>query len=299
MANPPNIKPVKPLIIRDKPITPPSIMILGDIGSGKTSSIISALKAGLEVFVFVTENTGVESLIDACKREKVDISRLHWKRCVGTPQSWDVMLKQAKMTNSMGVAEIQKQDSGLERFSYPAFIDLIMACKDFVCDRDKQHYGDVMTWGDDRLLVLDSQSGLNEIISTHVCGHRITMTQPEFGVVQNHIYNLINTFCSLNCFFALTGHIESEIDEIAGTSRFMVSTVGKKLAPKLPRVFSEVVLAKAVENNKYQWTTVDPKVATKVRALPRGVIPADFAILVKAYHERKAEAEKEMTVQAA
>lgn len=283
-----------PVIIRDEPTSPPATLLLGDIGAGKTHSIITALKAGLEVFVLVTENTGVDTLIDACEKEKVSIDNLHWKRCTPTQQSWEVMRAQAKLTNSYGVGEIQKLETGLDRFKYPAFGKLIDACADFICDRTKKSFGDVMTWDDSRLLVLDSQSGLNEIVSDHVKGHRITMTQPEFGVVQNHIYNLINTFCGLNCYVLVTGHLESEVDEVAGTSKFMVSTVGKKLAPKLPRLFSEVVLAK-VENGKYVWTTMDPKVATKTRALPRGTMPADFALLVKAYNERKIKAAKELS----
>jgi len=287
----------KPVIIRDEPITPPAIMLLGDVGSGKTHSIISALRAGLEVFVIVTENTGVETLIDACKKEKVDMSGLHWRRCTPTQQTWKTMRDQAKLTNSLSVGEIQTLTAGLERFKYPAFLDLLDCCENFRCDRTKEYFGDVCTWDDTRLLVLDSMSGLNEIVSSHVTGHRITMTQPEFGVVQNHIYQLCNTLAGLNCYTMVTGHIEIEADEAKGLSKFMVSTVGKKLAPKLPRVFSEVVFAK-VENGKYVWSTDDSKVITKNRALPRGVMPADFRLLVEIYNKRKEEAARELELNA-
>lgn len=289
------VKPVvsRPIIIRDEPLTPPAVMLLGDIGSGKTHSIISALKAGLEVFVIITENTGVETLIDACKKERVSMERLHWRRCTPTQQGWDVMKAQAKLTNNNSVGELQKMETGLDRFKYPGFMKLLEACEDFVCDRTKEHFGDVMTWGDNRLLALDSMSGLSEITSSHITGHRITMTQPEFGVVQNHIYQLCNTLCGLNCYFLLTGHIEMESDEAKGITKFMVSTVGRKLAPKLPRVFSEVVYAK-VDNGKYLWSTDDSKVITKNRALPRGVFPADFKVLVDIYEKRKLEAQEEL-----
>jgi hypothetical protein len=268
-------------------------MLLGDIGSGKTHSIISALKKGLEVFVLITENTGVETLIDACKKEGVSMERLHWRRCTPTQQGWDVMKAQAKLTNSHSVGELQEMKNGLDRFKYPAFLKLLEACENFVCDRTKEHFGDIMTWDDTRLLTLDSMSGLNEIVSSHVTGHRITMTQPEFGVVQNHIYQLCNTLCGLNCYFMVTGHIEMESDEAKGTTKFMISTVGRKLAPKLPRVFSEVVYAKK-DNGKYVWTTDDSKVITKSRALPVGTMPADFGILVDIYEKRKLEAQEEL-----
>lgn len=268
-------------------------MLLGDVGAGKTHCIISALKKGLEVFVIITENTGVETLLDACRKEKVSVERLHWKRCTPTQQGWNVMKEQAKLTNSLHAGEIQELKAGLERFKYPAFIKLLETCENFICDRTKESFGDVMTWGDNRLLTLDSMSGLNEIVSSHVTGHRITMTQPEFGIVQNHIYQLCNTLCGLNCYFMVTGHIELESDEAKGITKLMLSTVGRKLAPKLPRIFSEVVLAK-VDNGKYIWSTDDSKVITKNRALPRGIMPADFGILVDIYERRKLEAQEEL-----
>lgn len=295
-VKPANASSLKPPL-RDEPITPPSVMLLGDTGSGKTHSIVTALRAGLEVFVLVTENTGVETLIDACEREKIPVDRLHWHRCTPTQQSWATMKAQAKLTNTNSVGELQKLEAGLERFKYPGFMNLLTCCENFICQRTKKEYGNVSDFKDDRLLVLDSQSGLNEIVGQHVTGHRITMTQPEFGVVQNHIWQLLNTFCGLSCFFLLTGHLENETDEVSGQQKFMVATVGKKLAPKLPRMFSEVVLAKQ-EGNNYVWSTEDKRVATKVRALPRGVIPADFKILVDLYQKRKLEAEKETITQA-
>ena len=290
MPTPPKL--IRP-IMRDEPMTPPAIMLLGDVGAGKTYSIITALRAGLEVFVIVTENTGVETLIDAVKKEKVPIDNLHWTRCTPTQQSWKVMKSQAKISNEYGAGDIQKMETGLDRFKYPAFMKLLETCENFKCARTKEEFGDVMSWGDNRLLVLDSMSGLSEIASSHVTGHRITMTQPEFGIVQNHIYQLCNTLCGANCYFLLTGHIEMESDEAKGVTKFMVSTVGRKLAPKLPRIFSEVVFAKE-DNGKYVWSTQDPKVITKSRALPKGIISADFKQVVDIYEKRKREAQEEM-----
>jgi hypothetical protein len=161
-----------PAIIRDEPLLPPSLMLLGDVGAGKTYSIISALKAGLKVFVIVTENTGVDSLIEAVKAASLSIENLHWKRCTPARQSWKVLKDQAKLTNTNGVGDIQTMTTGLDRFKYPAFMNLIDTCEDFVCDRTKEHFGDVLTWKDDTLLVLDSLTGLSEIASTHVTGSR-------------------------------------------------------------------------------------------------------------------------------
>lgn len=287
---------IRPPIIRDEPLIAPSIMVIGDIGAGKTFSIISALKAGLEVFVLVTENTGVDSLIEAVKAAGLTTERLHWKRCTPARQSWKVLKDQAKITNSNGVGEIQEMKTGLDRFKYPAFMNLIDACENFICDRTKEDFGDVLTWGEDRMLALDSLSGLSEIASTHVTGHRITMTQPEFGVVQNHIMILLNQLTSTNCHFMVTAHAELETDEVKGTTKLMASTVGRKLSPKLPRIFSDVVFAKQV-NGKYFWSTQENNVITKSRYLKPGLHAADYRLVLDGYLARKAEAEKEMLPQ--
>jgi hypothetical protein len=277
----------KPKIVRDQPVKPPAIMLVGDVGAGKSWSIISALRAGLRVCVLVTENTGVDSLIDACKLTNTSMDNLHWVRCTPNQQDWKTLIAQAQLTNNNGVGDLQEMKTGLDRFKYPAYLNLLRTCESFICNRTKENLGNVSTWGDDTLLALDSMSGLSEIASDHVCGHRPTMTQPEFGIVQKHIYTLMNTLTSLSCFFMATGHLEMEDDEVKSVRKLMVSTVGKKLAPKLPRIFSEVVLARQNTKGDYVWVTQDQRVITKVRALPKGEIAADFAKVIEIHKERK------------
>lgn len=71
----------------------------------------------------------------------------------------------------------------------------------------------------------------------------------------------------------------------------MASTVGKKLAPDLPIPFSEVIRTRC-EKGAFLWSTLDDKAEVKSRALPKSNrLPADFAPIVEAYRQRKAEAE--------
>jgi hypothetical protein len=52
----------------------------------------------------------------------------------------------------------------------------------------------------------------------------------------------------------MISHIEREIDEVLGGSKVMASTLGRKLAPKLPRYFSDVILAEKT-GAKFSWST--------------------------------------------
>ena len=56
----------------------PSVLIEGSPGSGKTTSIVTLLKAGIETFVIITEANGLDSLLDAVERTDAPIDKLHW-----------------------------------------------------------------------------------------------------------------------------------------------------------------------------------------------------------------------------
>ena len=65
----------------------------------------------------------------------------------------------------------------------------------------------------------------------------------------------------------LTGHLEREVDEVSGAQRIMISTLGKKLAPKLGRFFDDVVVTYREEKNFF-WSTIYTNAETKARLLP-------------------------------
>jgi hypothetical protein len=70
-----------------------------------------------------------------------------------------------------------------------------------------------------------------------------------------------------------------------------VSTLGRKLAPKIPRYFSEVVLAtrtlKSGVEPLFTWATVDLKADLKNRVLPASTsLKPDYAPVVEAYRKR-------------
>lgn len=272
-------------------LTPPATLIIGATGSGKSYCLPRYLEAGIDTFVLVTEPNGVESLIDACKFFDLDMSRLHWKVCKPHADGLDVLLRQARISNTKSAGDLQKMETGLDKQMYQQYINFLMACQNFVCDRDGKSYGDITAWGEDRALCIDSLSGINVMVSQNQCGNRITMTQPEFGVCMKIIEGLINTFTGLSCYFTLTAHPEYERDEVAGTSRVMASTLGKKLAPNLPRFFSEVVRAKR-DGKRFVWSTEDSNTDTKQRILPisDGLSPS-FQQLVIGYQMRKQLAE--------
>jgi hypothetical protein len=66
----------------------------------------------------------------------------------------------------------------------------------------------------------------------------------------------------------LLAHVERELDEVFNTGlKLTVSTLGRKLAPKIPPMFSDVVLT-VREGTQFSWSTEHPAADLKARNLP-------------------------------
>lgn len=259
---------------------------MGDSGAGKTYSISSLLRAGLEVFVLITEPNGLDSLIDAVEKQKLDINKLHWK--VVSPVTMDLNLleTQAKQINSLNFEGIQKLTSGVEKKKCTQLMDLMHAIQNFTCERDGKEYGDVTTWGPDRALVLDSLTGLVTMAVQNTVGLRPTVQLQEYGIIQSMLESTINLLTNLPCFFVMTAHVEKLVDEVNGGIKMMVFAIGKKLAPVLPRFFSEVVYCYR-DGTNFLWSTATSNVNTKQRSLPvSDKIQPDFSPIIQAYKRR-------------
>lgn len=281
--------PVKPVEV----VTPGSTMLLGPTGTGKTDSILTLLDAGLEVFVCVTEGNGVESLIKGMRRRSdqgkpVDVSRLHWNHCRPTNMDIKAMINSADQLNRKSVGDMQKVDSPaiLEKAKYRTYIRMLEQIQNFRCDRTGKTYGDVTEWGPDRAFVIDSMSGINLMMTQLQIGNRGTLTLPDYNVCQITLENLIVTLCSCSCFFVLVGHLEMEKDPLTGKISAMASSIGQKLAPKLPVHFSDVVRAKR-EGIKFMWANVDAEadITLKARNLPwSDKLDPTFVPIIRQYH---------------
>jgi hypothetical protein len=273
-------------------IQPPAALLCGPAGSGKTSAIPTQLLYGLEVFVIVTEPDGVSSLIDAAERLKAPIDHLHWSYCPPTSAGWGALEDMIVKINTMDQKQLADQrDMGKAGFRAAA-MKLLNAFRNFHDDRTGQDYGDFTTWGDTCSLNMDGLTGWSHIGFGATVGYKPTANPGEWGIAQNFIHNMllkINT--DRRCFFNLTAHVEKEMDEMTGAKKIMVSTIGAKLAPKIPTFFSEVIKCHrsvdAKGNPSFTWSTLDSTQDLKNRALPISAsMPADFKPIIDAYRRR-------------
>lgn len=273
-------------------LQPPGSILAGASGSGKTAAIATQLMYGMEVFVIVTEPDGVASLLDACERLKAPVDKLHWAQCFPHASGWMDLEEMLIKVNSLDQEGLAKQrDMGKSTFK-DAAMSMLRAFKNFHCDRTGKDYGDVSKFDDKCYLNVDTLTGWCEIGWGCVVGYKPTANQGEWGIAQNVVLSMMRTVNSgRRCFFNLNAHIEKEMDEMLGVKKITLSAIGAKMAPKIPKDFSEIIKTERImltdTKAEFRWSTLDIGMDLKNRALPiNAKMKADFGPIIEAYRRR-------------
>ncbi len=258
-------------------------LLLGTPGSGKTKAIESLLDTGLEVFCIFTEPFDT---ISATARAN---PKFHYVYVPAANPGFAALLDSAKKINQMN----QKMLAGLSdiaKGNYGQFIKILEALSDFT-DQRGQKYGSADSWDNSRVLVIDSLSGLNIMAMDLVVGGKPVKSQADWGIAMDNLERLINQLTTgITCHFVLTGHIDMDKDELTGRMIHSCATLGKKLAPKLPRFFSDVVKTYR-EGDKFLWATKDNMIDLKFRLLPNSDKIDPTFKLVYSEWKKRAEAD--------
>lgn len=234
------------------------IINLGKSGTGKTYALRTWIECGIKPYIIFTEQ-GREALEDLPKDSFVG------RYIPAAPVNFTKIKDGLAKIRDLSYEALTKLPP-VDKVSHAQMVDLAVCCADFV-DDDGVHYGDVTTWNTDRVLVIDNLSGLSRMAMNLVVGAKPTRAQNEYGVAMGAIETLLHTLCNIKAHFVLISHVEREQDELSGGTENMVSTLGKKLAPKLPSMFSDVVLARR-EGVKFEWTCAAIAYELKSRNFP-------------------------------
>lgn len=291
-----NPAPVRELY--DPGVKPPSVMLAGDPGDGKTTSLVTLLEAGIECFVVPTDLNGMDSLLDAVRNDpKTRLPRknagdliklLHWSNLTPAPAGWGTLREMARTITAMNYADLSNMKGGIDKAKTNLVNSWIELMSDFVCDRTGEHFGDVTQFDDKRAVIIDSLSGINKMAKEHVVGFKPTLHQGEWGTAMNLeeqiIYSLL---AQCQCYVVVTAHRDKVQNEITGTPEISIAALGNKLAPQLVKNFSEVVRAYR-NKDQFFWSTSETNMPVKNRALPIGdKLPPTFAPIILAHEARK------------
>ena len=263
-----------------------NVLLMGPAGTGKTHAVGTLVDAGVEVFYLALE-PGLEALIGYYTDRGLPIpENLHWHMLKAPQASFMELLDNAQKINTLNLDTLAKM-ADPNRSKHNRFIELLTALNDFPCDRTNQKFGAVNSWSPARALIIDGMAGLGQCAMSLVIGGKAVKSQSDWGIAQDQVERLLRMLCdSCSCHFILLAHVERETDMILGGVKLTVSTLGRALAPKIPPMFSDVILA-VRQGDKWSWDTANVQADLKTRNLPiKADNPPSFAAIVAKWKAR-------------
>ena len=276
----------KEVINKSSTLAGVNILAEGPTGTGKTYALGTIADAGIELFVLFTES-GLETLIGYWTDRELPVpANVHWHVLKRPEGSFETLAQNAEKVNTYSLEALAKMVDP-NRGKHNQFVDLLRVMANFEDQRTGQKFGAVDSWGPDKCLAIDSLTGVNPIALSLVVGGKPVKSQSDWGIAQDQIEKLIRQLCDgCKCHFVLTAHVERETDMVFGGVKITVSTLGRALAPKIPPMFSDVVLSYR-EGKNFFWSTDNPQADLKARNLPIAAnIPQNFAAIFAKWKSR-------------
>jgi len=265
-----------------------NVTLMGPSGTGKTHALGTLVDTGMEVFVLFTES-GVESLQGYyADRGRPIPDNLHYHVVRAPDSSFEDMITAATRINTQSLESLSKLMDP-DRAKHNQFISILKALANFVDDRTGESFGSVATWPAGHVLAIDGLTGLGRASMAMVVGGKPVKSQPDWGIAQDQVEKLLRKLCDdCRCSFVLLAHVERETDAVLGGVKLMASTLGVKLAPKIPAMFSDVILTTR-QGDKWSWDTANSMADLKTRNLPiKADLPPNFAAIVTKWYARAA-----------
>ena len=266
-----------------------NVMLMGPSGTGKTHAIGTLVDAGIEVFYFAYE-AGAETLLGYFTDRGLPIpDNLHICTVRAPSASFLEMADAVRYVNTLSFEGLIKQvDPAKSKYNQ---LEQFLRNFNNVVDDTGKAWGDVQTWDASRALVIDGLTGLCDSAMKACIGGKFARDQKDWGLAQNIVEGILRKITSESRFhFVLISHVERETDPNGGGLKLMASALGRALAPKLPAMFSDVILAKRIGRD-FWWDTEDPAADLKTRNLPiSGKIPPTFAAIIEKWKSRSGAA---------
>lgn len=266
----------------------PKVLLMGDSGTGKTYSIGTlvdwAARHGKEVFVLFTDQ-GLETLMGYWKDAGREVpENLHWMEVIPQPLKPTELLDMAEKVGTLSYDSLTKTTKTPNKDN--AHVKIIRALINFKDDRTGKEYGDVLTWGLDRIFVIDNLTEVAEAIVKMTIGARPTMAPPDYGVGQNNLMNFIRTYATGIYTFVLICHLSREKNELTGGVQLMPKAIGTAISQDIPKPFSDAIMT-VREGASWFWDTAAGNAATKTRNLAyAGKLKPDFGAIMDKWVSR-------------
>lgn len=262
------------------PIPGVKAVFFGRAGSGKTYSTrtLFNVKGLIPVHLFLESSQSTIS--DIPEAQWTHLSPFRGKN------NTETLAAMFEKINILSNDDLQRTGGLSTKRDMRQMLELIELLNNFKT-HDGKELGDVQKWGTDKVLVMDGLTDLTRMARYIQSGLKPLLTQPDYGAIMFSIEVLLKYLTEeLWCHFILISHIEIEKDEIGGGYQKSLSTIGRKLAPIIPPMFDDVILAKKIDGT-FTWSSVENDADTKNRTMPlHDSMEQDFEILFRMWQER-------------
>lgn len=268
-------------------LRPSSNLLIGPAGTGKTTAHVTFLEQGLKLRLLCTEPSAPARIIEEGKKRNVNLDLFDWRFVSPAVPAWDSLIKSAELVNALSLKDLADMRGGIAKPDGKQWLELLKSIADFRSDKTGKSLGDVTEWGTDCAFAMDGLTGISTMSRNLTVGLKPNPSPGEWGVMQSNILTLFQKLTAdCKCIFSCIAHVERENNEITGLSNVTVSTLGAKLAPKLPPLFTNVIYAKRIGTD-FLWSTADTGVDTKNGDLPLSDhLEPSFKPIVEAYRRR-------------
>jgi hypothetical protein len=261
-----------------------NVLLEGPTGTGKTHAVGTLVDYSpqLEVY-FLALESGMESLIGYfTDRGKPIPPNLHWHR-LGQPEGgFAALAKGAEEIGSVTQESLHKKQD-FERHKKNNYFKFLTILSNFTDQRTGQTFGPVDSWGPNRAIVIDGLTGMGNLAMSMVVGNKPVRSQADWGIAQDQVEKPLRILADgCPCHFILISHVEREVDQVMGGIKVTVSSLGRALPPKIPPMFSDVILSVRT-GTVWTWSTANALCDLKTRNLPvaENIVPDFKQILDK------------------
>lgn len=263
-----------------------NVLLEGPTGTGKTFAIGTLADTGVEVFYYALEGN-IETLVGYwTDRGKQVPENVHWHMMSSQSGGFEELAAGAKKIGDMTQESLYKE-LDFTRGQYNDFYNFLTTLSNFPDDRTGAKFGKVDGWGPNRALVIDGLTDLGKLAMSMVIGKKPLRSQTDWGIAQDQVEKVLDMLCKkCKCHFILIAHVERETDQVMGGVKVTVSTLGKALPPKIPPMFSDVILT-VRQGTTWTWSTANSLCDLKTRNLPVAEgIPPTFKTIVDKWTSR-------------
>jgi hypothetical protein len=254
-------------------------LVFGDSGTGKTVSIATLIKAGQKVRFLAAENNAIAGIDMGVKLLKANPTEGQLAVMIPERPKRNVaaLLTQSEKFLTVPL-EAQFKTADPNRKTYTRYLSVLKGLAKFQDTRNGVEYGDIGSWGSDTTLVVDGLTIICEAIKSAVIGGKLAVSQPEWGVMQNQLMDLIRMLTEdTECNLVLLAHPVKETDPVLGVQRIYPANLGQALNTLIPTAFTDVIWSER-KGTTFTWNTDHKQAVTRTTHLPiKDSLPQDYS----------------------